>query len=156
MTSPWWSKHVKHILIFSILTFHFLYIEQTIVFTWLWIPCWWRFLLGFQIVLHAPILSYFAKLILNHLKVCVNKSSHICFQPWWSIHRSHSKSQLNVVFRIGANDEVDITPVRQQPSLDIAHHFWQISPIHLVQILCLCSWKEVSIQFLWVVNPPWS
>ena len=61
----------------------------------------------------TPILGNLSELEFNHPIVLVYKGAHVCLETLWSIQRTQRESQLNIVFWVCSNNEVDVTPVSQ-------------------------------------------
>ena len=100
-----------------------------------------------------PELGDSAQLVLEHLLVLVDQAAHVSFQSARRINRTHRKAQLNVVFGIGADDEVDIAPVSQKSPLDVAHDVGQVLAIDGLKGLVRLRCDEITVQLFRVVDP---
>lgn len=101
----------------------------------------------------APELSDSAQLPAQHHFILVNKRAHIGLETAWCIDRAHAKAQLDIVFGISSDDEVDIAPVCKQPPLDVADNIGQVLLVYCLSCLVCQRVTEVAIQLLGVGDP---
>ena len=84
----------------------------------------------------------------------VDQRSHVSFQTAGSINRSHGESQLDVVLRICANNEVDVGPVCEEATFDVTDNVWQSLSVDTFEgLVCLRS-HEITVQLFGVIDPP--
>ena len=102
----------------------------------------------------SPILGNLSKLEFYHPIVLVHKGAHVCLETLWSIKRTQRESQLNIVFWVCSNNEVDVTPVSQKTSFYICNHIWKLLLIHFFEIPRPCCRIEFAIKFFRIIDPP--
>jgi len=82
---------------------------------------------------HRPKLGNSPKLVLSQVVVLVNKCVHIRFESSRCVQVVCREPQLDVVFRVRANYEVDVVPICKQSPLDVAYCFRQMLPINFAK-----------------------
>lgn len=136
-------QHVVHIFFFSCI--HTVLLNQ-IVIRW---PRWG----GLRSALYSPELGNSAQLVLEHLVVLINQGAHVSLEATGCIDRAHRETKFDIVFRIRADDEVNVTPVGQESPLDVAHNVWKCFLVHIFQGLIALGGYEITVQLFRVFDP---
>ena len=85
-------------------------------------------------------------MVLQHLVVLIDQGAHVGLEAARGIDRAHREAKLDVVFWIGADNKVDVTPIGQQAALDIAHDVGQGLFVDTFESLVCLRRDKVTIQ----------
>ena len=157
LSCPWWCQHVVHIDILAHLSqLGFLASDtRTLLLKWWEVPFtrrWQTFLLT---ICDTPKFRDFAQLVLHQVIILVYKHIHVGFEAGWSVQARRLESQLYVVVRISSYDEVNVVPIRQQTSFDIAYRLRHMFSVQFPKWVVAVSCYEIPIQLFWIFDPLW-
>ena len=119
---PWWCQHIINVTILT--NGH----NLSLALNWRNTSLTRR---GITIIpiRNSPELRYPPQLELHQVIILIHEHIHVSFQTSRCIETLNLEAQLNVVIWVGADDEVDIVPVSEQTSLDIANSLRQMLPV---------------------------
>lgn len=103
--------------------------------------------------LETPVVDDAAQPVLDHEVVGVNQGVHVRVEALRCIDGVVVETDLDVVLRIGAYYEVDVRPVGQKITLDVADDLRQVLLVRLPQRLVVLRRLEFAVEHLAVVNP---